>query len=105
MKINNATPILLGLLLGVVLAVPSEAADLMAGKEKYKVCAGCHGPSGTGNAALGYPQLSGKDAAYVAEQLRAFKSGRRESATMKAMVSGLSDADIDNVAAYVATLQ
>lgn len=105
MKNDKVTRALLGLLLGAVLAAPSQAADLMAGKEKYKVCAGCHGPTGTGNAALGYPQLSGKDAAYVAEQLRAFKSGRRESATMKAMVSGLNDADIDNVAAYVATLQ
>ncbi len=105
MKIKKAIPILLGLALAVVLAAPSQAADLAAGKDKYKVCAGCHGPTGTGNAALGYPQLSGKDAAYVAEQLRAFKSGRRESATMKAMVAGLGDADIDNVAAYVATLQ
>lgn len=105
MKNDKVTRVLLGLLLGAVLAAPSQAADLMAGKEKYKVCAGCHGPTGMGNAALGYPQLSGKDAAYVAEQLRAFKSGRRESATMKAMVSGLNDADIDNVAAYVATLQ
>lgn len=101
------TPIT-SILTGVVLSLltgASGAADLVAGKEKYKVCAGCHGPTGAGNALLGYPQLAGKDAAYVAEQLRAFKSGRRESATMKAMVATLSDTDIDNVAAYVATLQ
>jgi len=81
------------------------AADLAAGKARFVVCAGCHGPDGAGNAALGYPPLAGKDAAYVAEQLRAFKSGKRDNATMRAMVSGLSDDDIDNVAAYVATLQ
>ncbi len=84
---------------------PSIAADSVAGKAKYAVCAGCHGPSGMGNAALGYPQLAGRDAAYVAAQLRAFKSGQRDSATMKAMVAGLSDTDIENVSAYIATFR
>ncbi|RMG34364.1 MAG: cytochrome c [Gammaproteobacteria bacterium] len=105
MNSAKAIPMLLGLLWGAVLAVPAQAVDLAAGKDKYKVCAGCHGPTGLGNAALGYPQLAGKEASYVAEQLRAFKSGRRESATMQAMVTGLSESDIDNVAAYVATLR
>jgi cytochrome c553 len=81
------------------------AGDPVAGKARFAVCAGCHGPDGMGNAALGYPQLAGKDAAYVAQQLRAFKSGKRDSATMQAMVSGLDETDIDNVAAYVATLK
>ncbi len=91
-------------LLGLA-AQPALAGDPVAGKARFVVCAGCHGPDGLGNAALGYPQLAGKDAAYIAEQLRAFKSGRRQSATMQAMVSGLDEMDIDNVAAYVATLK
>lgn len=81
------------------------AGDAEAGKAGFAVCAGCHGPAGRGNAALGYPQLTGKDAAYVEAQLRAFRSGKRQSATMKAMVAGLSDVDIENLAAYVATLR
>ncbi len=81
------------------------AGDANAGKAKFAVCAGCHGPTGAGNEALKYPKLSGRDATFVAEQLRAFKSGARESATMKAMTAGLNDADIDNLAAYVATLK
>lgn len=81
------------------------AGDAAAGKAKFAVCAGCHGPTGAGNAALGYPKLSGRDAAFVAEQLRAFKSGARVNATMKAMTAGLTEADMDNLAAYVATLQ
>ncbi len=88
-----------------IMAGVAGAADLAAGKARFILCAGCHGPDGAGNVALGYPQLAGKDADYVAEQLRAFKSGKRDNATMRAMARGLSDTDIDNVAAYVATLQ
>ncbi|MCB1790734.1 MAG: cytochrome c [Gammaproteobacteria bacterium] len=81
------------------------AADVAAGKAKFAVCAGCHGPTGAGNEALKYPKLSGRDAEYVKTQLHAFKSGTRDNATMKAMTAGLNEADIENVAAYIATLK
>lgn len=84
------------------------AADAAAGKAKYAICAGCHGPTGAGNAALNYPKLSGMEAGYVAQQLRDFKSGKRNTpmaATMKAMTAALSEADMDNLGAYVATLK
>jgi len=83
------------------------AGDAAAGKAKYAVCAGCHGPTGAGNEPLKYPKLSGLEPGYVAQQLRDFKSGKRNTpmaATMKAMTAGLSEADIENLAAYVATL-
>lgn len=80
-------------------------ADVAAGKAKFAVCAGCHGPTGAGNDALKYPKLAGRDAAFVKEQLHAFKTGARDNATMKAMTAGLNDADIDNLAAYIATLK
>ena len=87
---------------------PAIAGDAAAGKAKFAICAGCHGPAGTGNAALNYPKLTGLEEAYVAQQLRDFKSGKRtgpQAATMKAMTAPLSEADMDNLAAYVATLQ
>jgi cytochrome c553 len=83
------------------------AGDAAAGKAKFAVCAGCHGPTGAGNEALKYPKLAGLEEAYAAQSLREFKSGVRntpQAATMKAMTAGLSDADIDNLAAYIATL-
>jgi cytochrome c553 len=82
-----------------------SAGDAVLGKTNYAVCAGCHGPGGAGNEALKYPKIAGLDAAFVAQQLHAFKSGARENATMKAITAGLDDADIENVAAYVATLE
>lgn len=84
----------------------ASAGDVAAGQAKYAVCAGCHGPTGAGNEALKYPKISGQDAAYVAQQLHDFKSGKRntpQAATMKAMTAGLTDADIENLAAYIAT--
>lgn len=81
------------------------AGDAAAGKAKFAMCLGCHGPTGAGNAAAGYPSLMGKDAAFVAAQLHAFKSGTRVNPTMQAMTASLTDADIDNLAAHVATLK
>jgi cytochrome c553 len=94
------------LMLALTLAtLQASAADSAAGQKKYVLCAGCHGPTGAGNEALKYPRLAGRDAAYVAAQLRAFKSGGRDNATMKAMVAGLTEQDIDNLAAYIATFK
>lgn len=77
-----------------------------AGKAKYTTCAGCHGATGAGLAAAGYPALSGKSAEYIAEQLHAFKTGKRQNATMSAMAATLaSDQDVADVAAYIATFK
>jgi cytochrome c553 len=81
------------------------AGDATAGKTKYAICAGCHGPTGAGNEALKYPKLAGLEAGYVKQQLVAFKSGARNNATMKAMTAGLNASDMDNLAAYIATLK
>ena len=102
MKTNVIAALIVALIGGIGTAA---AGDAGAGKAKFAVCAGCHGPTGAGNEALKYPKLTGRDAAFVAEQLRAFKSGARDNATMKAMTAGLSEADMDNLAAYIATLK
>jgi cytochrome c553 len=81
------------------------AGDAAAGKAKYAGCMGCHGATGAGNAAAGYPALAGKDAAFIVEQLKAFKSGARKNPTMNAMAAGLSDADMENIGAHVATMK
>jgi cytochrome c553 len=95
------------LLLMTLSFVPSlaTAGDPGAGERKYVLCAGCHGPSGAGNEALKYPRLSGRDAEFIAQQLRAFKTGVRDNATMRAMTAGLNEQDIDNLAAYIATFK
>lgn len=75
------------------------AANSDAGMTKSLLCSGCHGTDG--NSASGvWPKLAGQHATYLAKQMREFKSGVREDAVMKGMVAALSDADIDDIAAF-----
>lgn len=89
-----------------ILTVPFAASadgDVDAGKSKAAMCAGCHGMNGIGVAPT-FPDLAGKDAAYIETQLQAFKKGERQNPIMNNMVAGLTDADIENLAAYFASL-
>lgn len=70
-------------------------------------CLACHGPSGQGNGAAGFPQLGGQHATYVAAQLKAYRSGERGNAKdpkqlmMLNVAKKLTDAQIDAVSSYV----
>ena len=79
------------------------AGDAEAGKAKSMVCAACHGADGTSPADI-WPNLKGQKSGYLAKQLRAFKDGSRKDPSMAGMVAGLSDEDIDNLAAYYSSL-
>ncbi|HEX4870911.1 MAG TPA: c-type cytochrome [Nevskiaceae bacterium] len=72
-------------------------------------CSGCHGPTGTGNAAAKYPRLAGQHAAYTALQLKAYRSGERAAGAngqmMAAVASQLSDEEIEALASYLNGLQ
>lgn len=80
------------------------AGDAAAGKTKAATCAGCHGANGISAVPM-YPNLAGQKATYTVKQLKAFKSGDRKDPTMNAMAKPLSDADIENLAAYFASLK
>ncbi|ANT66169.1 c-type cytochrome [Aeromonas hydrophila] len=95
----GALPLLLLLLWG-----PAQAADVEAGKAKAAVCAACHGVEGK---ALipNYPHLAGQNAAYLVKQLKAFKDGSRKEPLMVPFMAPLTDADMENLAAYYASLK
>lgn len=82
----------------------ANAADIEAGKAKSAMCAACHGANGISASPL-WPNLAGQKEAYLAKQIRAFKSGERKDPSMAPMVAALTDADIDNLAAYYASLK
>jgi cytochrome c553 len=89
-------------LLGI--AGPTHAAgDAGAGKAKAAPCGGCHGANGEGKGSN--PALAGKPEGALAQAMRDYKSGKRDNAMMKGFVSKLSDQDIDNLAAYYASLK
>ncbi|MFQ2195600.1 c-type cytochrome [Aeromonas jandaei] len=81
-----------------------KAADIEAGKTKAAVCAACHGVEGK---ALipNYPHLAGQNAAYLVKQLKAFKDGSRKEPLMVPFMAPLTDADMENLAAFYASLK
>ena len=79
------------------------AGDVEAGKAKSATCAGCHGPQGISNNPL-WPNLAGQKEAYLVKQMKAFRDGTRQDPMMSPMAKPLSDADIENLAAYYSSL-
>ncbi len=75
------------------------AGSADAGKGKAAACGGCHGADGN-SLVPNFPKLAGQHAAYLAKQLRDFKSGARKDPTMAPMAAPLSDQDIEDLAAY-----
>lgn len=84
--------------------VSVQARDAAAGRTKSQLCMVCHGPLGV-SAAPDAPHLAGQPAIYVAAQLRAYRAGARRHEVMGVIAHTLTDDDIDNLAAWYASLQ
>lgn len=87
----------------------AQGADIEQGRAKSALCAGCHGSDGKGaSSGIGiseeFPNLAGQKAAYLLKQLKAFKAGTRKDPNMEPMVAALSEADMENLAAYFSSL-
>jgi cytochrome c553 len=87
----------------VAAASPATAADAALGKAKAAACSACHGPQGIA-VAPDAPNLAGQPAMYLGAQLRAYKSGKRRHEVMTLMAKPLSEADIDNLAAWFSSI-
>jgi len=67
-------------------------------------CIACHGPSGLGNNAAGYPRIGGQHAQYIIAQLNNYASGQRKTdpnQMMRNVASRLSDDQMQAVASYL----
>lgn len=83
--------------------VKTAKPDLAAGEAKAtQVCVACHAVDGS-RGAPSFPILQGQHPEYLVKQLTEFKSGKRKNAVMLGFASGLSDADMRNVAAFFAS--
>jgi|TARA_B100002003_G_scaffold237593_1_gene254850 cytochrome c553 len=74
-----------------------------AGEKKAQACIPCHGPGGGKPLTPQYPVLAGQYPDFIAYALTGYKSGSRNNAIMKGLVTALSDADMQDVAAYFAS--
>jgi len=77
--------------------------DIEAGRAKAAMCAGCHGKNGNSNNPV-WPKLAGQHAFYVEKELQDFQNGKRKDATMAPMAAGLDGVDIENLAAFFASV-
>lgn len=80
------------------------AGDPDAGESKAGACAGCHGADGNASNPQ-WPNLAGQLEGYLYTQLKHYKSGARANAVMAGQAAGLSDQDMQDLAAYFATLE
>ena len=95
--------IVLALLCGLSASV--QAQDASQGKDKYATCVACHGAQGQG--VVG-PKLQGQKSEAIVKKLTAYKNKQQvgaQSQLMWGIAGGLTPADINNIAAYTATLK
>ncbi|MET0331373.1 MAG: c-type cytochrome [Dyella sp.] len=91
---------LAALLTCLVWVGPSAAQTVTpSGSAPLALCAACHGAQGQGSVA-GFPRLAGQNAGYLAQALSKFRDKSRASVIMQPIAQGLSDDQIQQMAAY-----
>jgi len=83
-------------------AQPMQVPDTPA--ERTRACTACHGKEGRATREGYFPRIAGKPAGYLFNQLINFREGRRSNAAMTYLVQHLSDAYLQEIADYFASL-
>jgi cytochrome c553 len=86
------------------LLAPCHAGDIKAGRAKALMCQACHGVDGLAKIPDA-PNIAAQTEPYLVAQLQAFKSGARKNDAMSVVAPALSDADIDDLAAYYSAIE
>ena len=86
-------------------ALPASAAgDAEAGKKKASQCQTCHGMDGMSKLPEA-PHLAGQNPIYLVRTLNDYKSGARKNEMMSVIIGQLSADDINDLAAYYASIK
>lgn len=81
-------------------AAQVQAQDAVAGRAKADAaCALCHGQNGIASMPSA-PNLAGQAPIYLSEQLKNYRSGKRQHEVMSVIAKPLTDAEIANLAAW-----
>jgi cytochrome c553 len=103
-KMNKTQITLAVTLLALLPAVALPVGNAAAGQNKSAVCHACHGPTGVSVQPI-YPNLGGQHQDYLVKSLQGFRDGSRQNAVMSGFAANLSDADIEDIAAWYASQQ
>ncbi len=80
----------------------AQVPDTLA--QRMLACTVCHGKEGRATSSGYFPRIAGKPAGYLYNQLQHFREGRRQNATMAALLHTLSDDYLRDIAGYFAQL-
>ena len=70
-------------------------------RSKAVACAGCHGEGGVSRRP-GIPNLAGQDPDYLVRAMKEYVAGERKNVVMKAMLTGVSEAEFNKIAIHYA---
>ena len=103
MRLQFLTPVAAAIALAVCSVSVAIGADSSAnaGRDIAANCTNCHGTDDRSRGAI--PAIAGQDKAYLVQQLKDFRDGKRPSTIMQQLAKGYSDAQIEAAAAYLAT--
>ena len=87
---------------------PLDFGNVEEGKAKSVLCAGCHGQNGEGqvmpDGQPDMPLLAGQIPGYFIKSMTDYRTDKRLDPMMNAISKGLTYVDIENLAAYYASL-
>jgi cytochrome c553 len=99
---NQTTHLIVASLIGLALSGPASAVDRHT-EVIAATCMSCHGPGGKSLGTI--PSLAGLQQDDFVKTLKEFRSGTRLASIMKRHASGYTDAEIEALGAFFASLK
>lgn len=87
------------LLMALLIPAVAFPADPAEGRKLASQCKTCHGLNGIATIPIA-PNLAGESQIYIQNQLKAFRSGKRQHEMMSVVARDLTDQQIADVAAW-----
>lgn len=100
---RNRPGLALAAALACLSARAAEPPDTIA--QRMQPCMGCHGKEGRATTQGYFPRIAGKPAAYLYNQLIAFRDGQRHNPTMAYFVDHMTDGYLQEIARYFASVE
>src|SRR6202171_3565894 len=103
MRLQLLIPAAVAIALAAGSATVAVGADTSAttGRDIAASCANCHGTDGRSRGTIA--SIAGQDKAYLVQQLKDFRDGKRPSTIMQQLAKGYTDEQIEAAAAYLAS--
>ena len=103
-RVQSLAGAIFGILMGAALPAAGADGDPEAGAAQAMVCAACHGQDGATGLDPSYLNLAGQNERYLMNQLTLIRDGGRDIALMTGQLTGKTDQDLADLAAYYASL-